>query len=63
MAGYRQLEKAYKEGKVRSIGISNFEGKYIEELKTKWEIAPQYIQVEAHPYFTQNNGMVSARTR
>ena len=53
MAGYRQLEKAYKEGKVRSIGISNFEGKYIEELKTKWEIAPQYIQVEAHPYFTQ----------
>ena len=53
MAGYRQLEKAYKEGKVRSIGISNFEGKYIEELETKWEIAPQYIQVEAHPYFTQ----------
>ena len=36
-----------------SIGISNFEGKYIEELETKWEIAPQFIQVEAHPYFTQ----------
>ena len=30
MAGYRQLEKAYREGKARSIGISNFEGKYIE---------------------------------
>ena len=53
LAGYRQLEKAYKEGKVKSIGISNFEGKYIEELETKWEIAPQFIQVEAHPYFTQ----------
>ena len=53
MAGYRQLEKAYKEGKAKSIGISNFEGKYIEELQTKWEIAPQFIQVEAHPYFTQ----------
>ena len=53
MAGYRQLEKAYKEGKAKSIGISNFEGKYIEELETKWEIAPQFIQVEAHPYFTQ----------
>ncbi len=53
LAGYRQLEKAYREGKARSIGISNFEGKYIEELEGKWEIAPQLIQVEAHPYFTQ----------
>ena len=54
LAGYRQLEKAYKEGKAKAIGISNFEGKYIEELQTKWEIVPQFIQVEAHPYFTQN---------
>ncbi len=53
LAGYRQLEKAYKEGKARSIGISNFEGKYIAGLETEWEIAPQFIQVEAHPYFTQ----------
>ena len=53
LAGYRQLEKAYKDGKAKSIGISNFEGKYIEELQTKWEIVPQFIQVEAHPYFTQ----------
>ena len=53
LAGYRQLEKAYKEGKAKSIGISNFEGKYIEELETKWEMVPQFIQVEAHPYFTQ----------
>ena len=51
--GYRQLEKAYKEGKAKAIGISNFEGKFIEELQHKWEIAPQFIQVEAHPYFTQ----------
>ncbi len=53
LAGYRQLEKAYREGKAKSIGISNFEGKYIEELETKWEIVPQFIQAEAHPYFTQ----------
>lgn len=53
LAGYRLLEKAYKEGKAKSIGISNFEGKYIAELETKWEMAPQFIQVEAHPYFTQ----------
>ena len=53
LAGYRQLEKAYKEGKAKAIGISNFEGKYLAELETKWEIVPQFIQVEAHPYFTQ----------
>lgn len=54
MAGYKQLEKAYKEGKIKAIGISNFEGKYIEELLQKCEIKPQVIQVEAHPYFTQD---------
>ena len=53
LAGYRQLEKAYREGKAKAIGISNFEGKYIAELETQWEIVPQFIQVEAHPYYTQ----------
>ena len=53
LAGYRLLEAAYRSGKARSIGISNFEGAYIAELETKWEIVPQFIQVEAHPYFTQ----------
>lgn len=55
LAGYRLLEKALRDGKARSIGISNFEGKYIQELETKWETAPQFIQVEAHPYFTQKD--------
>ncbi len=54
MVGYRMLEKAYKEGKIKAIGISNFEGKYIEEILEKCEIKPQVIQVEAHPYFTQD---------
>ena len=53
LAGYRQLEKAYREGKAKAIGISNFEGKYIEALEKEWEIVPQFIQVEAHPYYTQ----------
>ena len=53
LAGYRQLERAYKEGKAKSIGISNFEGKYIDALEHKWDVVPQFIQVEAHPYYTQ----------
>ena len=54
LAGYRQLEKACREGKAKAIGISNFEGKYLEELQGHWEIVPQFIQVEAHPYFPQD---------
>ena len=54
MEGYKNLEKAYKEGKIKSIGISNFEGKYIDEILANCEIKPQVIQVEAHPYFTQD---------
>lgn len=54
LAGYRQLEKAYRDGKAKAIGISNFEGKYLDELEQKWEIVPQFIQVEAHPYFPQD---------
>lgn len=30
-SGYKMLEKAYKEGKIKAIGISNFEGKYLDE--------------------------------
>ncbi len=54
LAGYRQLEKAYRKGKARAIGISNFEGKYLAELEKKWEIVPQFMQAEAHPYFAQD---------
>lgn len=54
MAWYRQLEKAYKEWKAKAIWISNFEWKYIQEILANCEIKPQVIQVEAHPYFTQD---------
>lgn len=51
MAGYKKLEKAYKEGKLRSIGISNFKGEKLERLLSECEIKPHVIQMEAHPYF------------
>ena len=57
LSGYRLLEKAYRDGKAKAIGISNFEGKYLDELCTKWEIVPQFMQAEAHPYFTQHELM------
>ena len=51
MAGYRKLEKAYKEGKIKSIGISNFQGEKLKKLLDECEIKPHVIQMEAHPYF------------
>lgn len=51
-AGYKQLEKAYKEGKAKAIGISNFTVENIKELLSFAEIKPQVIQLEDHPYFT-----------
>lgn len=54
MNGYRLIEKAVKEGKVKAIGLSNCEGKYLDEIISKCEIIPQVMQVEAHPYFTQD---------
>lgn len=53
-AGYRQLEKAYRSGKAKAIGISNFEGEFLSELESFWETVPQFMQVEAHPYFAQD---------
>ena len=53
--GYKQLITTYKSGKIRSIGISNFEGKYIEELLKEFDILPQVIQVECHPFFPQTD--------
>lgn len=50
---YKMMEKAVKEGKVKSIGLSNFE-EQIDEVLEFAEIKPAVIQVEAHPYYPQN---------
>ena len=50
LAGYRLMEKAYKEGKVRAIGLSNFNRAQIEEILTKCEVKPTVLQTELHPY-------------
>ncbi len=51
--GYRNIEKAVKEGKVRSIGLSNFSAEEVQEAIDTMEIKPQLVQVEAHPYYPQ----------
>lgn len=50
IAGYRQMEKAYKEGKVRAIGLSNFNESQIREILEICEVRPSVLQTEVHPY-------------
>ena len=50
LAGYRQMEKAYQEGKVRAIGLSNFNRTQIEEILSQCKIRPAVLQTEVHPY-------------
>ena len=66
IAGYRQMEKAYKAGKVRAIGLSNFKKEQIEEILSLCEVKPTILQTELHPYhqepelkaFLKENGIV-----
>ncbi len=53
VAGYKQLEKAYREGKAKSLGISNMHDGKLETLLANAEIKPHVIQLEAHPYCTE----------
>ena len=50
VAGYKLMEKAYKEGKVRAIGLSNFTPDQIREILDICEVKPAVLQTEVHPY-------------
>lgn len=53
VAGYRQMEKAYKAGKVRAIGLSNFNQEQIQEILDICEVKPAVLQTEVHPYYQE----------
>lgn len=61
IAGYRQIEQAYRDGKARSLGISNLYGDKLERLLAAAEIKPHVIQLEAHPYCTEDTVMERLR--
>lgn len=53
MKAYKIMEKAVNEGKVKAIGLSNFDEKGIQEILDNCEIKPTILQTEAHPYYPQ----------
>ena len=54
MGAWRDMEKAVAQGKVKTIGLSNFESERLEEVCEAAEVKPAVLQVECHPYFQQN---------
>ena len=54
LGAWQDMEKAVKDGRVRSIGLSNFESGRLEEVLNAAKIAPAVLQVECHPYYQQN---------
>ncbi|MGV2942455.1 aldo/keto reductase [Mesobacillus sp. LC4] len=50
---WKALEKLYKDGKVRSIGVSNFHVHHLKDLMADAEIKPMVNQVEYHPHLAQ----------
>lgn len=54
LGAWQDMEKAVKDGRVRSIGLSNFESGRLEEVLNAAKIVPAVLQVECHPYYQQN---------
>lgn len=51
---WKALEYLYKAGKIRAIGVSNFQVSHLEDLMADCEVVPMVNQVEYHPRLTQN---------
>ena len=56
-SAWRAMEEAYKEGKLRAIGVSNFYPHVLTNFCETVEIRPMVNQVELHPYFTQESAL------
>ncbi|MEV6629497.1 aldo/keto reductase [Actinoplanes sp. NPDC051470] len=51
---WRTLEEFYREGRARSIGVSNFTPHHLRRLRAETDIRPAVNQIEVHPYFTND---------
>ncbi|MBP3041054.1 aldo/keto reductase [Bacillaceae bacterium Marseille-Q3522] len=51
---YKALEKLYKDGRVKAIGVCNFDIEHLERIFAECEVKPVLNQVECHPYLAQN---------
>ena len=57
VGAYRAMEEAYKEGKLKAIGVCNFYPHRLADLCESVEVIPAVNQVELHPFFQQENAL------
>lgn len=57
VGAYRAMEEAYKAGRLRAIGVSNFYPDRLCDLCETVEIMPMVNQVELHPFFQQGDAL------
>ena len=50
---WRTMEAFYRDGRARSIGVSNFQPHHLRRLHEETEVVPAVNQIEVHPYLTQ----------
>ena len=58
-AAWRAMTAAYKVGKLRAIGVSNFYPNILTNFCECVEVVPAVNQVELHPYYTQEHGLMA----
>ena len=54
VAAWKTLEEFYRQGRARSIGVSNFQPHHLRRLHDESDIIPAVNQIEVYPYFTQD---------
>jgi 2,5-diketo-D-gluconate reductase A len=52
---WKALEEMYESGRVRAIGVSNFQTHHLDRLAAETSVTPAVNQIEIHPYFTQDD--------
>ena len=57
IGAYRAMEEAYKEGKLKAIGVCNFYPARLADLCETVDVIPAVNQVELHPFFQQENAL------
>ncbi|GKQ42343.1 oxidoreductase [Companilactobacillus sp. RD055328] len=51
---WKAMEEFYKQGRIKAIGVSNFQIHHLEDLMSQTEVIPVINQIETHPYFQQD---------
>jgi 2,5-diketo-D-gluconate reductase A len=58
---WKAMERIYRDGRARAIGVSNFQADHLRRLEIESEVTPAVNQIELHPYFTAEAARVQQR--